>query len=176
MGKADDVGPRHWMVYDYSGPLVLDWVENAPAVVAFEDELEILPPSAVVLLLAVRMRTDGFTQKQIARELGVSASHVQRNMKLLRDCGLLDPARSESQIYFIQQEGGPVKIGVSNDVEKRLATLQTGSPRLLRLLGSIPGDELLEQEIHHRFSGHRLQGEWFEASPELMAFIDEVCS
>jgi Meiotically up-regulated gene 113 len=37
----------------------------------------------------------------------------------------------------------------------------------------VPGTLQTEREIHAKFAAHRLHGEWFEATPELLAFIAE---
>jgi hypothetical protein len=81
-------------------------------------------------------------------------------------------------VYFIQAGGdrGPVKIGYSRDVRKRLETLSTGSPQVLALLGAIacgPGAcfdaPTAERMLHHRFSALRIDGsEWFRWSQELV--------
>lgn len=76
-------------------------------------------------------------------------------------------------VYFIRQgTDGPIKIGfTSGGIDVRLAALQAGNPYTLRVLRTIPGGQIEEQELHERFKAHRLQGEWFESTPELLAFI-----
>jgi len=72
-------------------------------------------------------------------------------------------------IYFIQQGiDGPIKIGTTDDINKRIATLQTGSPHKLRLIGVIEGDQEKERQLHNFFSAYRLTGEWF--APDKMMF------
>lgn len=73
-------------------------------------------------------------------------------------------------IYFIRGlDGGPVKIGVANDPKKRLADLQRTCPVELEIIGSRPGDTLVERELHERFADFRVHGEWFEPSPVILA-------
>lgn len=56
-------------------------------------------------------------------------------------------------VYFIQDAGGDVKIGYSErDPFGRLATMQTGNPRALTLLATIPGERSVERELHEKFS------------------------
>lgn len=77
-----------------------------------------------------------------------------------------------SAVYFIQcGDGGPVKIGKANDVEKRLTLLQIGSPYSLTLLGIMAGGRVDESELHRRFASSRMRGEWFAPTEELRAFI-----
>ena len=57
-----------------------------------------------------------------------------------------------------------VKIGVSNDVEGRLRSLQTGSAYKLHLIESFDaGVEALKHEsyIHELYDEYRKMGEWF---------------
>jgi len=67
-------------------------------------------------------------------------------------------------VYVIQAgDDGPVKIGyTSGPAEKRLRGLQTGNPYKLRILKVFDGDERHESELHRRFAGHRIRGEWFD--------------
>jgi hypothetical protein len=79
-------------------------------------------------------------------------------------------------IYFIQAELiGRIKIGFTRkpDLGPRLCELQTASPVKLQILAAIPGDKLTEKELHERFHHCRVQGEWFDPSPELVRFIAE---
>lgn len=75
-------------------------------------------------------------------------------------------------IYFIQnQRTLAVKIGFSDNVRARYRSLKTASSDTLKLLGTIPGDRVVERELHDRFSLQRLAGEWFVVNPELSSFI-----
>ncbi len=66
--------------------------------------------------------------------------------------------------YFIQEGAtGPVKIGRSVDVRKRLGDLQTGNPDNLHVRAVVPSDHALERALHQRFSPARIPGkEWFQ--------------
>lgn len=67
-------------------------------------------------------------------------------------------------VYLAHQDNTPYyKIGVSNNVERRLASLQTSSPSKIVLIKSIRTDryEHYEGELHERFAASRLNGEWF---------------
>jgi hypothetical protein len=80
-----------------------------------------------------------------------------------------------THVYFVRAgPDGPVKIGLARDVARRLKTLQTASPVPLLLLGVVPGDAKVERQLHRRFAGSRLRGEWFTPSPELLAHIDAL--
>jgi hypothetical protein len=79
-------------------------------------------------------------------------------------------------IYFIQQgRDGPIKIGFSQESpESRLASLQTGNPVKLRLLGYVEGDVPEEKAYHTKFKKERLMGEWFKASERLVSEIKRL--
>jgi hypothetical protein len=77
-------------------------------------------------------------------------------------------------VYFIRaDEHGPIKIGHSTNVEKRLEQLQTGSSHPLRLLAKFKHDRAkeIEKSLHSAFADLRLEGEWFEASDRILDVI-----
>lgn len=85
-------------------------------------------------------------------------------------------------VYFIQAgNSGPVKIGRSDDVRKRLAALQTAHYEKLhlRLVCRINASEnagdfgRTERALHTIFSQHHIRGEWFHARSGLADFIDD---
>jgi hypothetical protein len=86
-----------------------------------------------------------------------------------------DTLRRIAVVYFIQDQATKaIKIGVSGDPERRLRSLQTSSPNLLTILGTIPGDRDLEVDIHRRLAAHRLQGEWFRPDPPVVDVIKRL--
>lgn len=74
-------------------------------------------------------------------------------------------------VYFIQagDERGPVKIGYSCDVEKRLESLQTGNHLSCRVIAKFPHADApeIERKLHSRFANQRLEGEWFSWSDRI---------
>lgn len=78
-------------------------------------------------------------------------------------------------IYFIQMDRiGPIKIGFTKDIGKRLVGLQTGSPYPLNLLCLFPGIEEDEKEIHNCYYPLRLEGEWFLPHPLILKDINRL--
>ncbi|MDS7594921.1 GIY-YIG nuclease family protein [Agrobacterium tumefaciens] len=80
-------------------------------------------------------------------------------------------------VYFfteLEDKADPpsVKIGFSNNVERRRAELQTGNPRTIALMGQIKSegereDRTIESDLHRLFADRRGEnGEWFEIFPE----------
>jgi Meiotically up-regulated gene 113 len=82
------------------------------------------------------------------------------------------PRRSRHKTYFVANEDGHIKIGKAIDPVHRLKCLQTGSAQRLKILYVINND--VEAHLHKRFAHLRKSGEWFEASPALLAFIDRL--
>lgn len=85
---------------------------------------------------------------------------------------------SDQFVYFIQaDENGPIKIGFTSDKpEKRLNQLQTGNHASLKLLGAINATADREKELHAALAEWRLQGEWFEPHPTVLATVQEALS
>ena len=72
-------------------------------------------------------------------------------------------------IYVIGSDENRQKIGFSKDVNKRLKTLQTGNPQVLKIhyFEEVPDDRArkLERKLHKELNHLRLKGEWFDISP-----------
>lgn len=78
-----------------------------------------------------------------------------------------------SLVYFIS-DGSRVKIGFTNNLENRFRNLQSGHGVELVLLGTIPGNILLERHLHDRFKHLRTQGEWFRADEQFLNEIKDI--
>jgi hypothetical protein len=77
------------------------------------------------------------------------------------------------QVYFIEALGlSRIKIGfTARDPLDRLRALQTAAPARLRLLATFSADPEDERRLHGVFSDERVKGEWFTATPRLLAFV-----
>lgn len=70
-------------------------------------------------------------------------------------------------VYFVQEEdGGAVKIGRAFDPVKRLAQLQCGNPRRLKIRALLLGSPELEKGLHRLWRAAAVGGEWFGAGCE----------
>lgn len=69
---------------------------------------------------------------------------------------------------FGASDGGPVKIGSSNEPEKRLVGVQIGNPVRLHILRTWhhPSASAIETASHRILKALRLQGEWFSVGTE----------
>ena len=79
-------------------------------------------------------------------------------------------------VYFIVcNETARCKIGFTKgDPQKRLRSLQTGSPGELVMLVKQPGTPTTEAKLHERFAPSRVRGEWFDLTDELQAYMVRV--
>jgi transcriptional regulator with XRE-family HTH domain len=82
----------------------------------------------------------------------------------------------EGLVYFVQEyENGPIKIGFTTDLPKRLNAFATASPTNLRVIGCIAGDMDLERELHKKFDLHRIRDnrEWFNPHPTIFKWLSK---
>jgi hypothetical protein len=75
-------------------------------------------------------------------------------------------------VYFIS-DGNHVKIGYTDGVpEDRLRQLQTGNPTPLQIMAvDTRGTVETERQLHQRFAGYRVNGEWFRLVPQIQKYI-----
>jgi len=70
-----------------------------------------------------------------------------------------------TNIYFIENANGDIKIGRSEDVIARLKQLQTGNSFKLKLRFTINEvKETFEDHVHEICQAYRLEGEWFNSN------------
>jgi len=70
-------------------------------------------------------------------------------------------------LYIIKQEpNGPFKIGITDDIPKRIKSLQTGNPNPLKLHHNLRPGLITAREIEtlmkRRLKKHQLMGEWYD--------------
>ncbi len=68
--------------------------------------------------------------------------------------------------------GAFVKVGRCVNLERRIASLQTGNPLVIEVLGWV--DEDIEHSTHRLLAQHsvpRVRGEWFQDSPRLRELL-----
>jgi hypothetical protein len=88
----------------------------------------------------------------------------------------LETTGAQRYVYFIGDASIAIKIGIAGSVQARVKMLQVASPIKLSILAARPGNLLMEQAYHSRFSAHRLHGEWFAPHPEILAEIEHINS
>lgn len=81
----------------------------------------------------------------------------------------------DSHVYFIRAGGdGPIKIGRTRNATNRREALQSSTHVPLILLATIQAPHWAEPYFHHFYEDERIRGEWFRASPRLLAFIESL--
>lgn len=89
--------------------------------------------------------------------------------------GAQNVEESVPKIYAIQAETTKaIKIGWSFDPKARMATLQTGVPERLSVLGTCYGAMTQERAIHAHLAPHRISGEWFKPEPLVMEAVRKI--
>lgn len=90
--------------------------------------------------------------------------------------GLMDAVYQQSDLRFLYAiqaaDDGPVKLGISRDVEARQRALQSTNSEPLHIRGVIPQSRnSQESAVHARFKEERIRGEWFRLSGALAEWI-----
>lgn len=135
---------------------------EVPAVIQLLD----LVASGVVSAEEVR---DGLNQiaasiiDQMHRENSHDLSFTDEPPRVQRPV-LETPALDSRWVYAVSSEADPkaIKIGVAQNIEKRLRTLQMGSASPIVLRWSTRGGFPLERHLHETFDKKRIGGEWFD--------------
>ncbi len=76
----------------------------------------------------------------------------------------------KSYVYFIKagdHKNAPIKIGKSNNPDKRIEVLQTGNPNKLKVVVLLECETIkraykLENYLHWKLRKYKLHGEWFK--------------
>lgn len=77
-------------------------------------------------------------------------------------------------VYFIRRKRDPdglIKIGFTRNVSARIRSLATATPGGVELLAACDGGASVEHDIHDQLSNHRVDGEWFRPSDEVMRVV-----
>jgi len=120
--------------------------------------------------------SEGFFSK-LHEESEISKFEINRikEQLLLQGISLSKKTKTDGKglVYFIMSEKTQnIKIGfTARDIKVRLNALQTANPYKLKVLATLNGNKDHEKALHNKFSQFRLEGEWFEPHPDLLAFI-----
>lgn len=105
--------------------------------------------------------------QRVARAVTVEALHSVRQIH-------------EQIVYFVERHGF-VKIGTTQNLAARLASLDRGDSAIpgmmiapVAVLAVMPGGRPVERAIHALFEHLRYDGEWFLLDGPLVAFIQAV--
>jgi len=127
-----------------------------------------------ILAIAVELASDGKTEMsekalQLVRKIGLAEDATTE--RLYHACRIFqawatqcsDRKEQVSYVYLIGcKKNNTMKIGFSNNPQKRLQGLQVSSPHPLSILATIKGGQPLERKLHKEFAHLKLSGEWFK--------------
>lgn len=92
-------------------------------------------------------------------------------MAALDEYGELIP--EGSCVYFMRRSSdGLIKIGHTGTIKNRRRMLEKQYSTPVEILATNPGADMLEQAYHAKFSDHRVAGEWFTPSQNILAEIE----
>lgn len=78
-------------------------------------------------------------------------------------------------LYFIQAiDNGPIKIGISKDLEKKFLKIQKNSPIELKILHYATGNKFLKDYLLKKFKSYHSHNNWFLPNQEIIDFINEI--
>lgn len=77
-------------------------------------------------------------------------------------------------MIYVLDNGMHLKIGFTTNLEQRVKQLQTGSSTELKVVCVKHGDVALEQQLHSSLAKYKVQGEWFEKSPEVLEVLTNL--
>lgn len=112
----------------------------------------------------------------VERVMSSRAREVTSSSQRSAASRLTAPGTMEGAVYFIGHAGAAdlVKIGYTTNIRKRLGSLQCANGRKLVVLHTVSGTMADERALHERFASARREGEWFEPTAELLAYINEL--
>ena len=85
--------------------------------------------------------------------------------------------KQPTHVYLMNQEESHMyKIGVTNNVSKRLSSIQTSNPNPVSLVfaGKVENPRKLEKELHRHFKSQQITREWFELSNSDIDYVKQA--
>ena len=86
--------------------------------------------------------------------------------------------RVSTHVYLINQDDSKMyKIGITNNVKRRLSGIQTANPNPLTLIhsGRVNNAKELEKQLHQHFKKQKINREWFNLdSPDVKYVIRQI--
>lgn len=132
-----------------------------------------MQPDITIEEVTAKIRDVGERIVASGTEGPAKAALIARFHELREDQKRARRAQSQQVVYFIHAPlAGLIKIGRTTNIGSRLSSLRMSSPVHLFLLRTIEGGVEKEAELHRRWQAIRQHGEWFSATPELIAEID----
>lgn len=107
------------------------------------------------------------------------ANYVEASTRIAEGLPPLQPLEAHKEgewaVYFLLAERCQrVKIGTTRYLSRRLKDLEGASPDDHTLFGWVRGGHAVERLTHRLLQDSRAKGEWFDMTPEVRAFIDQL--
>lgn len=178
---------RVWYIGDYPGQCVMVPVDQIEGMTAADIGQQVRELAQMIALLCAHnlaeyvLEQNGFSQDSITYYLERLLPHANQDPVIDRAIEQLQQAQADIQRYeerkalaglgplvYVLEGNGLYKIGKSRRADKRLGALQCGQPFKTQLVCAIPNDDIhqLEKQLHARFAHKRVNGEWFDLSPD----------
>jgi hypothetical protein len=94
-----------------------------------------------------------------------------------RDVRAQNHRSDDTHLYVVYNRATlHAKIGRAQDVDRRLAQLQTGSPVALEVVLEVPFAGWTEPVLHTAFVAYRTEGEWFRSAGPVIRFVEQMWS
>ncbi len=75
--------------------------------------------------------------------------------------------------YIFSSSNGIFKIGCTNNISQRIASIQVGNPNFIELCATLYGGKEIEKKLHEDLEEYRVSGEWFNINEEIIHNIRE---
>lgn len=120
--------------------------------------------------IPMRLKSAGHTGRRTKREV---PSDIQAARGMVRDFEAQVAGDVPTYVYLVIEDlpGGGInygKIGFSTNPQARVAELQTGNPRPLKLLYYMEGTEADERALHAKYAHLNVLQEWFRITKEII--------
>jgi hypothetical protein len=110
-----------------------------------------------------------------ATHRSVAISYELKIRETLPRRGTVLTGNERGWVYFIAtQDRSHVKVGWATSVRHRLNGLQTAHHQKLIVLAKFRGTVTDERDLHRALKKHRVRGEWFVCSDEVMELVDRI--
>lgn len=137
---------------------------NYPIVIINSNYIEFVPYSTRRYELSkVNEIVDSYNSIALGILKKSSNSEITIDSSVRNISNICNESKVDNCIYVIGNENLPfVKIGKTNNILKRLSTLQTSLPYRLDLIYLLDDKHrTLEKRLHNVYSEYRVRGEWF---------------
>jgi hypothetical protein len=152
-------GQRYWYRFSFDGQRIQKTTRQSSRIVAMQ--MEARHRSALV-------------EARHARAVAEGVEEFKQNRGRGWGCSPRSAPKTE-HVYLLETEHGYHKIGVARDVERRAREIQSGMPFKVKVVHSFRSANAREAEfaLHMRFNAKRRSGEWFELSPDDVAYVKQ---